>query len=92
MRLAGAQSAPVSEEAALPRIQQFLGNQRAAEAAKQELKTLKANAKITYMGEFAARCIRKLWLVLRRPGATGSRCGYPTLLAPALRLREEWPD
>jgi EpsD family peptidyl-prolyl cis-trans isomerase len=53
MRLAGAQSAPVSEEAALPRIQQFLGNQRAAETAKQELKTLKTNAKITYMGEFA---------------------------------------
>ena len=53
MRLAGAQSAPVSEEAALPRIQQFLGNQRAAETAKQEFKTLKANAKITYMGEFA---------------------------------------
>jgi hypothetical protein len=53
MRLAGAQSAPVSEDAALPRIQQFLGNQRAAELAKQEFKTLKANAKITYMGEFA---------------------------------------
>ena len=53
MRLAGAQSAPVPEEAALPRIQQFLGNQRAAETAKQEFKTLKANAKITYMGEFA---------------------------------------
>jgi len=53
MRLAGAQSAPVLEEAALPRIQQFLGNQRAAETAKQEFKTLKASAKITYMGEFA---------------------------------------
>jgi EpsD family peptidyl-prolyl cis-trans isomerase len=54
MRLAGAQSSPVSEEAALPRIQQFLGNQRAAEMAKQEFSALKANAKITYMGEFAS--------------------------------------
>lgn len=53
MRLAASQSVPVSEDVALPRIQQFLGNQRAAEAAKQEFKTLKANAKITYMGEFA---------------------------------------
>lgn len=53
MRLAAAQSAPVSEEVALPRIQQFLGNQRATESAKQELKELKAKAKITYMGEFA---------------------------------------
>ena len=52
MRLAAAQSVPISEAAALPRIQQFLGNQRAAEAAKQELKTLKAKSKITYMGEF----------------------------------------
>ena len=53
MRLVAAQSVPVTEEAALPRIQQFLGNQRAMEAAKQEFKTLKAKAKITYMGEFA---------------------------------------
>ena len=53
MRLAASQSVPISEEAALPRIQQFLGNQRTAEAAKQEIKALKAKAKITYMGEFA---------------------------------------
>jgi EpsD family peptidyl-prolyl cis-trans isomerase len=53
MRLGAAQSMPVSEDAAIPRIQQFLGNQRAAEAAKQEFKELKAKAKITYMGEFA---------------------------------------
>lgn len=53
MRLAASQSVPVSEEIALPRIQQFLGNQRASEAAKQEFKALKAKAKITYMGDFA---------------------------------------
>ncbi|MDQ3185482.1 MAG: EpsD family peptidyl-prolyl cis-trans isomerase [Pseudomonadota bacterium] len=53
MRLAASQSVPVSEAVALPRIQQFLGNQRATEAAKQELKALKTKAKITYMGEFA---------------------------------------
>ena len=44
---------PVNETAALPQIQQFLSNQRKAEAAAQELKQLKAKAKITYMGEFA---------------------------------------
>lgn len=53
MRIAASQSAPVTEAAALPRIQQFLGNQRAAEAAREELEALKARAKITYMGEFA---------------------------------------
>ena len=53
MRLAASQSAPVTEAVAIPRVQQFLGNQRAGEAAASEFKQLKANAKITYMGEFA---------------------------------------
>ncbi len=53
MRLAASQSVPVSEDVALPRIQQFLANQRGAEVAKQEFKELKAKAKITYMGDFA---------------------------------------
>jgi len=38
----------------LPRIEQFLGNERAGEAAAQALKDLKAKAKITYQGEFAS--------------------------------------
>lgn len=54
MRVLASQSVPVTEAAALPRIQQFLGNQRAAAAAERELKQLKAKAKITYEGEFAA--------------------------------------
>ncbi|MEO8992421.1 MAG: EpsD family peptidyl-prolyl cis-trans isomerase [Nitrosospira sp.] len=53
MRLAAAQSVPIPEATALPRIQQFLGNQRKTEAAKQELKGLKEKAKITYMGGFS---------------------------------------
>ena len=53
MRLAASQSAPITEAVAIPRVQQFLGNQRAGEAAASEFKQLKANAKITYMGEFA---------------------------------------
>src|SRR5690606_12986835 len=53
MRVAASQSVPVTEAAALPRIQQFLGNQQAAEAARKELKSLKDKAQITYMGEFA---------------------------------------
>jgi EpsD family peptidyl-prolyl cis-trans isomerase len=53
MRIAAAQSAPVSESVALPQIQQFLSNQRKAGAATEEIKQLKAKAKISYMGEFA---------------------------------------
>jgi len=78
MRLAGTQSAPVSEEVALPRIQQFLANQRAAEAAKQELKTLKANAKITYMGEFAGSDAPQAIAGSPGPGATDPGPGVAT--------------
>jgi len=53
MRLVSSQASPVPEAVALPRVQQFLGNQRAGEAAERELKQLKAKAKITYQGEFA---------------------------------------
>lgn len=52
MRVMASQSAPVAEATALPRIQQFLGNQRAGEAAAREFKQLKEKAKITYQGEF----------------------------------------
>jgi len=54
MRVIASQSAPVPEATALPRIEQFLGNERAGEAAAQALKDLKAKAKITYQGEFAS--------------------------------------
>lgn len=53
MRVAASQLAPITEAAALPRIQQFLANQKAAEVARQEIKLLKDKAQITYMGEFA---------------------------------------
>ncbi len=53
MRLVSSQSAPVAEAAAMPRVQQYLGNKRAGEAAESDLKQIKGKAKITYMGEFA---------------------------------------
>ncbi|NVO07846.1 MAG: peptidyl-prolyl cis-trans isomerase, EpsD family, partial [Rhodoferax sp.] len=52
MRVVSSQAAPVTEEAAAPRIQQFLGNQRAGEAVKAEMAKLRAATKVTYMGEF----------------------------------------
>jgi len=53
LRVASSQSSPVAEAAALPRIEQFLTNQRASEAVATNIKQLRAAAKITYMGEFA---------------------------------------
>lgn len=52
MRLVASQSAPIDESTALPRVRQYLGNQRSNEAVLNELSQLKARAKITYLGEF----------------------------------------
>jgi EpsD family peptidyl-prolyl cis-trans isomerase len=52
LRVVSSQVAPITEAAALPRIEQFLGNQRATEAVAAKIKELRAAAKITYMGDF----------------------------------------
>jgi EpsD family peptidyl-prolyl cis-trans isomerase len=53
LRLVASQNAPVAEAIALPRIEQFLANQRAAEAVSARLKALRASTTITYLGDFA---------------------------------------
>lgn len=52
VRVVSSQQAPVAEAAALPRIEQFLINQRAGEAVAANIKQLRSTTKITYMGEF----------------------------------------
>ena len=52
VRVVSSQASPVGQEAALPRIEQFLINQRAGEAVAANLKQLRSTTKITYMGEF----------------------------------------
>ena len=52
VRVASSQLAPVAEAAALPRIEQFLTNQRATLAVSENLKQLRAATTVTYMGEF----------------------------------------
>ena len=53
LRITSSQAAPVTEEAALPRIEQFLMNQRGAEALGQTMKRLRAKATVSYSGDFA---------------------------------------
>lgn len=53
VRVVATVSSPVDEATALPRIQQFLFNQRAAAAIASEMKQLREKAKIEYVGEFA---------------------------------------
>ena len=52
VRLAASQTAPIGAEAAAPRIEQFLGNQRSNEAVTASVKQLRSASKITYLGEF----------------------------------------
>ena len=51
--VASSRLSPIAENAALPLIEQFLSNQRAAEAVAANIKQLRANSKITYFGAFA---------------------------------------
>jgi EpsD family peptidyl-prolyl cis-trans isomerase len=53
MRIASSQSAPVDEATALPRILQFLANQRNKETVEAEMKRLRETAKVEYLGDFA---------------------------------------
>lgn len=69
IRVVASQAVPVTEAAAQPRIQQYLANQRGAEAAVNELKQVRAKAKITYVGEFAS--------------AEGAAAAAPQAAAPA---------
>lgn len=52
LRIASSQAAPVPEAAALPRIEQFLSNQRANETIATNMKQLRATTDISYVGEF----------------------------------------
>ncbi|KPF58695.1 peptidylprolyl isomerase [beta proteobacterium AAP51] len=51
--LAGSRSQPVSEEQARPAIEQYLLNERKRKLVDDELKALRAAAKIEYLGKFA---------------------------------------
>jgi EpsD family peptidyl-prolyl cis-trans isomerase len=51
--LAGSRSQPVSEEQAKPAIEQFLLNERKRKLVEDDIKSLRAAAKIEYVGSFA---------------------------------------
>ncbi len=53
VHLAGSRSQPVTLEQARPAIEQFLLNQRRGELLAKDLKAMRENAKIEYVGKFA---------------------------------------
>ncbi len=52
--LAGSRSQPVSEEQARPAIEQYLLNERKRKLVEDDMKAMRAAAKIEYLGKFAA--------------------------------------
>ena len=54
IRLAASRAEPLDEATAAPRIGQFLLNRRSSEMITKEMKQIKEQAKIKYIGEFAA--------------------------------------
>ena len=66
--LAGSRSQPVTEEQARPAIEQFLLNERKRKLVEDDLKALRAGAKIDYLGKFAE--------------AASAASGVPTVAAP----------
>lgn len=55
VQLAASQTLPLDERQATPFIEQYLLNQRKATLAEQEVKALRAKARIEYVGEFARK-------------------------------------
>lgn len=53
IRVVAYKTEPIDEASAAPRIQQFLWNRRTSEVIAKEMKKIKEQAKIEYMGEFA---------------------------------------
>jgi EpsD family peptidyl-prolyl cis-trans isomerase len=51
--LAGSRSQPVTEEQARPAIEQYLLNERKRKLVEEDLKAMRASAKIEYIGKFA---------------------------------------
>ncbi len=52
LRLLSSHAEPVTQTVALPRIVQYLGTQRAADAVTAHIKELRGKAKVIYLGEF----------------------------------------
>lgn len=82
MRLVASQSQPVPIEQALPRIQQFLANQRAGEHVTKEMKALRDKAQITYVGDFANDA-KPATAPAAAPAAKPAEAAAPASPAPA---------
>lgn len=75
--LAGSRSQPVSEEVARPAIEQYLLNERKRKRVEEDVKALRAAARVEYLGRFADG---------PRPAASSPEPAAPAGSSPALGL------
>jgi PPIC-type PPIASE domain len=73
--LAGSRSQPVGEEQARPAIEQYLLNERKRKLVEDDVKALRAAAKLEYVGKFAEPAASA--------PASGAPASVPSVLAPA---------
>jgi EpsD family peptidyl-prolyl cis-trans isomerase len=83
--LAGSRSQPVNEEQARPAIEQYLLNERKRSIVEEDMKVLRAGAKIEYVGKFAggASSGPDAGAVLVAPPSSKPTAGRPTDLSPS---------
>jgi EpsD family peptidyl-prolyl cis-trans isomerase len=85
VRVAAVQRAPLTEAQAGPRIEQYLANQRAAEAVRAEIARLRETVPIVYKGEFtppAAATAASAAEAAAAPAAEAPAAAAPTAAAP----------
>jgi EpsD family peptidyl-prolyl cis-trans isomerase len=83
VHLVASQAQPIDEAAALPRIEQFIANQRNAEAVGKEMKALRDKAKIDRLGEFAATTPAPAAPAAAAPATPAPAAAAPTPAADA---------
>ncbi len=81
--LAGARSQPVSEEQAKPAIEQYLLNERKRKIVEDDLKAMRAAAKIEYVGKFAAAASAPAGAPAGATGVAPAPAAAPATTAPA---------
>lgn len=79
--VAASQAAPLNEEQAAPLIAQHLLGERRREAASQELKSLRAAAKIEYVGKYAQAASAAAPSVAQLPAPSASAAAPVTVAA-----------
>ena len=84
--LAGARMAPVSEEQARPAVEQFLLEEGKRQLAEEDLKALRADAKIAYVGKFAAPAASGATPAAAGPGTAPAATGAAS--SPAISASE----